>query len=208
MPRLRLLAAGAAVLLCGCAGAPPEAPMQAPNGVPVDSKIDSADALYEVHGRTSAEVGDDMREQARKIGETYLAETRWGFKSSFEYSEPAAGGCRMSRITLRTAIRTVLPPWADFDKAAPALQMQWQAFIAAGRVHEKGHYDNAVRAVEEIAAGLRRLTAADTCDALTRAANKVTADVLARIQAIDEKYDAETGHGVRQGALWKAIRPA
>jgi len=202
----RLLAACAATLLCGCAAAPTEVPGEAASGAPLDSKLDSADVLYEVHGRTSAEVSDDMREQVMKIGETFLAETRWGFKSSYEYSQPAAGGCHMSRITLRTAIRTVLPHWADYDKATPELQQQWKAFIAAARVHEKGHYDNAVRAVGEITAGLRRLPAATSCDALTQAANKVTADVMARNKAIDERYDAETEHGVRQGAVWKAIR--
>lgn len=163
--------------------------------------MNSGDILYTVTGDTEFEILASLRAQAKASGKEYFAEVHSALRWHAEYTTPGAGGCRMARLAIQAVTRTTLPHWTPSPRAPAALRRKWQAFIAAGRVHEKGHHDNAVRAARETGEALRGLRAED-CPALTREAQRQVDAIEQRYKAINEEYDRQTGHGKTQGAWW------
>ena len=117
-----------------------------------------------------------------------------------QFGELPGGGCQMSKMDIDVDIEIELPRWKG-AQASP-LRERWEKFEGAARVHEKGHYDHAIAAGNEVAAALRDLRA-DTCSALGKLASARTNALVDKYTRLDEKYDADTRHGILQGTVWE-----
>ncbi len=100
---------------------------------------------------------------------------------------------------------TTLPRWTPSPEASPALRRDWTRFEAALARHEARHRQIAVAWAGRVRGSLEGLTAPTCVDAEAEARRRV--DIL-RIEADAEhrRYDAETGHGLTEGATWPVSR--
>jgi predicted secreted Zn-dependent protease len=182
----------AVLLLAGAAGA-------AQAG---DIQVDARDIYYEVSGTTAAAILDDLRRQARNADKDYFAEALWHVRWKYDYDQPVRNVCRVKNLRLDLIQRTTLPRWSVAG-AAPELVARWQGFLDALRVHEKGHSEHGTGAAQAIRDAVLPLRAA-TCAELAAEVNRTAAAIIDKFGALDAAYDADTRHGISQGAYWGA----
>lgn len=165
-----------------------------------DIAIDHEVLHYDVAGTTAGEILHDLERQARSAGRQYFADARWHVTWKYQYERPTRDSCRIGTLHVQLVQRAVLPRWRAAT-APPALAARWHAFLAAVRQHEDGHLAHGARAADEVRDTLRGMHD-DDCDRLGAKANAAGHAIIERYAARDARYDADTDHGIRQGAYW------
>lgn len=201
--RRRALWASVSALACaaGCATKPPENPeLDAfPPGI-----VGSTDVVYyDVHGRTARELAEDMRRRGPQNGRFFgEAESplRWSWRTRAD-----GMGCRTSSASVVVRSEITLPRWTPPADTAPGLYAQWKTFLAALETHEVGHKNISARNARTMLSALQNLTG--LCNSLDTERRRITDGTLARVREEQSQYDADTRHGVTQGAVFPA-RPA
>ncbi len=126
--------------------------------------------------------------------------TDWYLSYQFR-THPVPGGCGVESVTTKLDLKVRLPRWrgaqpsADFDA-------RWTRYLSALEVHEAGH----VQTGRDFESNFRKAalaTSAPDCGALGGAVRSRFAAMLKQAQARDVEYDAETGHGATQGAVFR-----
>ena len=152
--------------------------------------IDNATMIfYTVEGTHEDEIRDYMN--GVRPGD-HDALTEW----NFQWFVPSGGNgsCNLDGATVDYTITVTFPQWTPPAGASAALIDRWNSYINALALHEAGHVDRVVPYVPDLIDDIK----SSTCGAYNEAAQ-------ARLNAIDQlnaEYDAETGHGATQGAVF------
>ena len=111
------------------------------------------------------------------------------------------GGCAIDDLTIEVSVTTHLPRWSRAAAAPSSLRGAWDRFVTALDQHERGHRVLAERAAETVRHRLLTISA-PTCDRLDVEARQEMSVVMQEYERRQLAYDAETGHGRTQGAVW------
>lgn len=134
-----------------------------------------------------------------RAGRHFAAFTDW--RVGWRYRvEDQGQHCRIAEVAVDVSIQTVIPQWEPPRSAPASLVAGWDAFVSALELHERGHADIARGAGERVRTMLLTLPTFQAREALDDAAAAAAQAALRDACAMDEKYDAETGHGRSQGA--------
>lgn len=161
----------------------------------------SETTYYDVRGKSREDLAAALRRNGPNIrGSRFFGLTEW--QVSVEY-RPAdeAERCAISDLTVHIAVETHLPRWTPSAEASKNLHGAWDHFVAALDEHERGHRVLAEEAAEAIRHELARVQAA-ACDQLDPLAQRAMTAVMSTYESRNLAYDAETGHGRTQGAVW------
>jgi predicted secreted Zn-dependent protease len=188
-----------ALLAVGCATAHPENPAldAFPPGVAGSTDV----TYYDVHGTTARELVADMRRLGPKTetGASFFGEThsplRWEWKTRHD-----GPSCTASDVSVFIRSEITLPRWTPPSDAPSALVAQWNQFLAALETHEIGHKDLSGRAARDVLTSIRRLNT--LCTSFSTEAKRVTDGIVTRLRVEQAGYDAQTRHGVTQGATF------
>ncbi len=160
---------------------------------------------YDIHGRTAPELVAEMRRLGPKTsaGASYFGETlspiHWTWKT-----RSAGDHCQLASIQVIVRSEITLPRWVPPADTVPGLLAQWKEFLAGLETHEIGHKNISGRAARAIQ---RKLEAASTfCSGVNAEAKRVTDGIVTASQIEQAKYDADTRHGVTQGAVFPPRR--
>ena len=163
-------------------------------------EIHSETAYYDVEGRTAEALGRALAAHGPRIdGRGFFGLTEWEVSAVYQQVARAAG-CVVGDLTVRMAVRTHLPRWRPPADAPPDVRASWERFVAALGRHERGHghlAEEAAGVVRDRLAGLRA-----PCGRLGLAVQREIVAVLGEYEAHNRAYDAETGHGRTQHAVW------
>lgn len=132
----------------------------------------------------------------RQNGHAFLGHTSRDTRWSLHWRD-SGGACRLDSIHVDLHVTIMLPQLNGVD---PDRQAEYSRFYAALRIHEDGHYRNALKMADEIERVLEQLPAMHSCRMLEDAANDAGHRVIADYDRMDLEYDARTGHGKTQGA--------
>ena len=197
--RLTRVATVLLVSTAACATSHPDAPEldTFPPGVTGITAV----SYYDVHGRTAQEILADMARQARSNQATgFFAETttpmRWTWRSR------GSGSCTVDQVQVSLRSEVTLPRWTPPPDTVPGVAAQWNAFMAALALHESGHKDISARHAVELRNALRDIHT--FCNGVAQEVDRIAQEILARSAADQKRYDAETRHGVTQGAVFPA----
>jgi predicted secreted Zn-dependent protease len=125
-----------------------------------------------------------------------------GWSLGYEWKpRPQPGGCGIGGFNTTLKMRMRFPRWTPPADAAPDIIARWQRYAAALRVHEDGHLDHGRSAERELKAVVPAMTAPD-CGALDQALRARFNQVVEDYRKRDKEYDAQTGHGKTQGAVF------
>ncbi len=94
-----------------------------------------------------------------------------------------------------------LPCWVKTPEADPELTAQWQDYFRGLSRHEQGHVQLARDATAKLERRLSAMAGYNSADELTAAARRVAGEVLAEYRKKSAAYDAQTLHGLAQGAI-------
>lgn len=179
-----------ALALALCVAAP--AAVAAP-GLQVDYYDVEGDDIHALR-RALAErgpVGDD--------GVRYHGYTRWQVGWSYRLAHRGPR-CVLQSHAIRVEGRMTLPRWEPPPGAAEGLVREWEAYSAALREHEDGHYAIGTAAAAGSRRRLGELRGTVGCEALEQAIGETAEAVLDEFRARERAYDRDTGHGASQGA--------
>jgi predicted secreted Zn-dependent protease len=186
---LLLLAAGA------CAPA-------ASVGPPPITRDPSAEyKFYDVVGDSPGALWRSMRESGPPPADGFPALGRTDWNVTWRASWDGAGICQVRNADVRLQTTITLPRWNPPATAPAALVAQWDAFLRALSVHEAGHAEIGSEAARVVRRELERVTAPD-CASMNSRTQEAVGRVLEDFRAGNRSYDAQTRHGVTQGAVW------
>ncbi|RTL65177.1 MAG: DUF922 domain-containing protein [Hyphomicrobiales bacterium] len=149
---------------------------------------------YRVQGNSAAEVRADLKAKGPDGWDGY---TYWHVDWRYVY-KPADAGCGIREVATQLTITFTMP---SLETDNSVLKAAFDDYLTRLQVHEDGHAENGREAARRIDAGIAALTAA-TCEELGRVANAFGHRIVAETAAADKTYDAATGHGRTQGAVF------
>jgi predicted secreted Zn-dependent protease len=156
---------------------------------------------YTISGDSAAEllrsidrVGPLGQQAERRAGHT-----DWHVDYHYRYDR-SAEGCRTRPVSAEVNISYEMPHWATEPVARLSLQTEWNRFIAALWVHERGHGEHGIRAANDIKAELEGLPPQPDCETAGARANAIAQEILKRYEQIEVDYDRQTEYGKAQGA--------
>jgi predicted secreted Zn-dependent protease len=192
-PLIVLLAFG---LLAGCGRSSTTLP--SPPGV--RAAVDTT--YYETEGSTRRQWLASMHAAARAAGvrAPYLAHTAWQTRWSYAGSRLTTLGCEARLPSIDLTIHYTMPRLVSDSGVAPEDALEWRRHAMSLWRHEEGHALRALRAAAEMRDSLSRVRA-PSCASLQPTIARAMDAVERKYRALQEAYDARTGHGARQGAV-------
>jgi predicted secreted Zn-dependent protease len=156
---------------------------------------------YDIEGLSRMDLAAALREHGPTIhGRQFFGLTEWEMSAGYRPVE-GESGCAIDDLTIEVSVTTHLPRWSRAAAAPSSLRSAWDRFVAALDQHERGHRVLAERAAETVRHRLLVLSA-PTCDRLDVRARQEMSVVMQEYERRQLAYDAETGHGRTQGAVW------
>lgn len=165
-------------------------------------QVNTAYTYYMIQGQSALV----LQQQMAKLGpvdinaEHFAASTSWHVQWSYQY-EMLKERCAIKQVALVLDVVYRFPAWKNEMQADQGLRFNWGKFIQGLHRHEKGHANHGVHAAEAIEYALKRLPAAENCEALTEAADQTAYQIVAEYNTKDTIYENATQHGALQGAV-------
>jgi predicted secreted Zn-dependent protease len=181
-------------------GADAAAPERISDGT-VRTQLVETKEFYEIYGRSAWDLRCEIGKKGclAEDGNIYDSITRWSW--AWEYIGREKGTtCAPGDISIRMEIIYRYPKWVP-EKDAPAeLIDKWNAYLKNLMIHEEGHRDLAVRALEKFGREVSTLPADRSCTELDSLVRVLSRKYMKKLNAQAMAYDRETNHGVKQGA--------
>jgi predicted secreted Zn-dependent protease len=134
-------------------------------------------------------------------GRVYDAATQWGLQWSFRYGDDP-GACSLQSGTIEMVAVTTLPQLGASSRLDAASMAAWQHYLDALEMHESGHLEGVRQGVRALQAAMNDSPAMATCAELGSYLNALGNAYQDAIRDADTEYDAATGHGRSQGAVF------
>jgi len=159
---------------------------------------------YDIRGSKA----NDLRKQMDALGPLsakdemhYDGRTGWSI-SWKSRSQNNGKECLKFTIILRMQINYTMPKWVNYNKAPVSLRRHWDKYYNALDLHEQGHGNHGVMALEEIERSVPKIQKGKSCQQLKQAFKGDVHIIIDKYNQIDVKYDEETRHGFTQGAVF------
>jgi len=157
---------------------------------------------YNVHGTSIPELRAGLSRNGVRMnnGDIYDALTSWNVKWEYDYDR-SLDGCSVDDFRTVVDVTIRYPRWVSNDNAPAPLADAWDAYLRNLIQHEQVHRDIAVAAADRLIRAATALPLATTCADLDRAVNALGRSFMKQLTLDQQAYDAETNHGVMQGAV-------
>ena len=185
-----------------CPAGAKAATMRAPSGA--STTVSQAKAgpwvrYYEIEG---IDQGALLAAMSRLGPRGFHAHATWNV--SYEYkTEMRENRCAVASIATSTKLDVIMPRWAKRQGASADLVARWNRYEAALLEHEEGHLEIGREAARTLEVELPRVRGQATCLALEAAVRAHYETVMRAFIGRDKEYDARTGHGQAQGAVFQ-----
>lgn len=164
-------------------------------------QVHNETVYYDVEGYTAHTLLAGLTEHGPVVnGKRFFGLTEWEVNAEYRWVEHATR-CSIDDLTVRVSVKTHLPQWRAPVEASFDTRAAWTQFVTALDEHEGGHRRLAEEAGEAIRWRLISLHT-PTCDRIRGEAQRAVVAVLDEYDAHNRTYDAETGHGRTQDAVW------
>jgi predicted secreted Zn-dependent protease len=159
--------------------------------------------FYEISGRDEKELRDQMTRNGSSWsdGNKYDSVTRWRVTWDYGYDRtPGSCGADSFRANVEIIIR--YPKWLPSEDVPGTLREKWDTYLASLVVHESGHRDMAVEAVEDLTRTVAEMPSTPTCAELDRKIRSLCHERMQKLNDESKEYDVATSHGITQGAIF------
>jgi predicted secreted Zn-dependent protease len=158
---------------------------------------------YAISGDTVAAINEEMYRCspfANPEGGTFSGQVDSWVVYDYKWTAETSGMCRVTSANVLVHVTVGYPKWAASATTTPGVVDKWASFIKNLELHENGHRDNAALHARQLYDGLLALPATN-CTGIEQAATSYADAKIAAMKAADVAYDAQTQHGVTQGAI-------
>jgi predicted secreted Zn-dependent protease len=177
-------------------------PLRIEHERPPQVKVKETYQFYDIDGKTP----DELRAQMKRNGTTwndgkvYAALTTWDIRYHYDITHNN-GRYQLSEIGTEVDIVFHLPKLVPSPGTPDHLSLSWNTYLENLKTHEVGHRDLAVSIGEEIYQALASLESSVDKRELDRCAQSLIKAKFKRLKQVQIDYDAETHHGIKQGAV-------
>jgi predicted secreted Zn-dependent protease len=126
----------------------------------------------------------------------------WNMSYTYRTRTAPGSGCAVDSVATKLDLKVRLPRWSPPAGASPDLSTRWERYMDALRVHENGHLQTGRDLESNFKRAASGIVTAD-CGALGTALRASFDSLLRQANQRDKDYDAQTGHGATQGAVFK-----
>ena len=158
---------------------------------------------YEIRGGSEKDLRRQMCENGCTWddGRKYDSVTSWYW--TWDYgSGRASQTCSADDFSVTLEVTYRFPKWVRTGEAPQPLVDKWDGYMKNLILHENGHRDRVVNAAAEFRGAVARLPRALSCAERDRQVRALSSEIMAHLNADQQEYDAATGHGATQGALF------
>lgn len=124
----------------------------------------------------------------------------WNYK--YRYDNSSQNPCYITEVKVTANIISILPEWEDKAVGDLNTQIKWDKYLKALRTHEEGHEKNGNEAAVEIEQTIQSIPSQSNCKLLQDTIHNKAQAIIKQHNIWDENYDASTGHGKSQGAVF------
>jgi predicted secreted Zn-dependent protease len=149
----------------------------------------------------------DLREQMTRNGiswsdgQKYDSVTTWRLEWGYEHDR-SMQACSAEAFQAIVEVTIRYPQWIPTDEAPQELVDKWTKYLANLILHEEGHRDMVVEAIDDITRAVAKMPAAPTCAELDRMVKCLCHERMAKLNEETRAYDAMTAHGAERGAMF------
>jgi len=172
--------------------------LELPDGV----KVRESFQYYDIDGLTADELRSQMKHNGTtwNDGNVYAALTTWDLR--YHYDIVAKDGrFQLTEVATMVDIVFHMPRLSNGARAPQPLKALWGGYLEHLQTHESGHRDIAVASCRELYQALAGLGSSASRRDLEQQAESVIKNTFKRLKELQVDYDAETHHGIRQGAV-------
>ncbi len=160
---------------------------------------------YAVRGTTfnalSASLDANALADPHEDKSRYYARTDWHLGGNW-FWKPTTRGCEVDHGEVTMQITMTLPIMAEQTGVPANVQTRWTRFIENTITHESGHVKIALQGARDYQRDLGNFQPAADCGALKSKLSDLFDRAFSSIDDANVRYDAETKHGVSQGAVF------
>ena len=95
-----------------------------------------------------------------------------------------------------------LPQWVNQDSATPELRAHWNRYYSALVRHENSHAQFGLQTAQAMEQALLNLGSRKNCALLQRDANQLGTQIHRKYTHLEDQFDHNTNHGIKQGAVF------
>jgi predicted secreted Zn-dependent protease len=180
-------------------------PTAPPLAYPIDFQSTTQVVTYTVTGKTLNEISASLEKNAmadpHEPNSAYYARTNWHIQGQWFWT-PTARGCEVDRGTVTVAITITLPALKTTAGVPADVQNRWNAFIRNTSAHEQGHARFALEGARDYQRDLGNFPPAPDCNVIQTQLRDLYNRDFEKIDRVNVKYDADTQHGLTQGAVF------
>jgi predicted secreted Zn-dependent protease len=165
--------------------------------------VTEKEEYYEVMGQDEKEIRNQMSRNGSSWsdGNKYDSVTSWRVTWDYGY-ERTSHACSADSFRAHVEITTRYPKWLRADGVPSPLKEKWDTYLTSLAVHETGHRDMAVDAVEDLTRTIADMPAAPSCPELDRKIRCLCRERMQKLNDDAKEYDSVTQHGFVQGAVF------
>ncbi|NTU64398.1 MAG: DUF922 domain-containing Zn-dependent protease [Chloroflexi bacterium] len=142
---------------------------------------------YDIGGSTEQEMRAQLKAYGPGGDDAY---TKWYVR--WNWPGQGTAECRLQEAEVSYEVTVTFPLWTPTVGATPELVAKWNGYLYALALHERGHVNNVVSGIPAVVAAIK----GGTCLSAEAAAQ----GILQQMRQFDSEYDANTRHGLTQGA--------
>jgi predicted secreted Zn-dependent protease len=178
----------------------PVAP-QASTDRPGFSESATSQQTYTVYGNSAADISSQVYRctPVQTDEGRFAASTDYSINWAYNFVTDDAGLCRVNAASVTLATSQVLPTWQTTKGTPASAAKAWQDFNTHLLEHENGHLSLDRQYANKLLRDLQNTPAAD-CAVIGAKAQASIHSNLGALKQANQDYDANTGHGVSQGA--------
>ncbi len=166
-------------------------------------RLDISTNYYVVTGQTPAALLASLRESRQaRTNSSFDAFTTWKIRWTYRYSN-IPEGVALDNVEVTARVGVTMPRWTSSQGAPATLVQGWVRYYQGLSAHEEGHVRLVREAVTEMQKSVSALNQFESTAALSKALDRACSQAVEKAKQRERQYDAETGHGRRQGAVWR-----
>ncbi len=131
----------------------------------------------------------------------YYAMTEWLVSSDWRWSSTTRG-CEMEGAGVTVVLTMTLPALTTRQGVATDVLTRWDNFLANTVAHEKGHVIRTLDGARDYQRTIGTLPAQPSCQSMRPTLDALFKQHLGLIDRANVQYDAETNHGMTEGAVF------
>ncbi|MCT7375601.1 DUF922 domain-containing Zn-dependent protease [Chelativorans salis] len=148
-------------------------------------------SYFPIGGLTLPEIERQLQTQGPRLestGQRHPGATNLAFNTRVDYADTGRY-CRIADARVSVKANVILPRWRHRRRAENEVRLIWDTLARDIKRHEDSHLSiakNHARLLEDTLKGLSRQR---NCDVLAKKVEKATADVLAKHDAAQQRFD-------------------